>query len=432
MTMLARLWLCGLISVSVARSAELSALTAAARSILGVSQGVYVESADGTVLVSQAAAKPVHPASVSKVATTLALLRQFGCEHRFATLFAANGPIRDGTLEGDLIVESDGDPYFVDENALLVAERLHELGIERVAGTLRTRGALTFDWDADADGTRLRQTLAGRVPPSAWQVVQAAGMANSATSAASSAAAVLPAIQFGSVSAQIGETLPERPLIVHRSEPLLSLAKALNDYSNNIFKPFADAAGGAASVEAVARSAVPAAMRSEITLGDGAGTDPRNRLSPRAAVKLLRALDQELALAGHALFDVLPVAGIDDGTLHQRLDGPGESGRVVGKTGTYGDYGASALVGALATSDRGTVYFAILNHGVTVVEARRRQDRFVRALLAKLHTLPWNYEPDARPAVARATVLIVADCTNRQECDSGSRNWKDNNSRPVD
>jgi len=128
----------------------------------------------------------------------------------------------------------------------------------------------------------------------------------------------------------------------------------------------------------------------------------------------------------------LPVAGIDDGTLHQRLDGPGESGRVVGKTGTYGDYGASALVGALATSDRGTVYFAILNHGVTVVEARRRQDRFVRALLAKLHTLPWNYEPDARPAVARATVLIVADCTNRQECDSGSRNWKDNNSRPVD
>jgi len=48
---------------------------------------------------------------------------------------------------------------------------------------------------------------------------------------------------------------------------------------------------------------------------------------------------------------------------------------VVGKTGTFGDYGASALVGAISTSDQGTVYFAILNHGVPVPEARRRQDR---------------------------------------------------------
>ena len=65
---------------------------------------------------------------------------------------------------------------------------------------------------------------------------------------------------------------------------------------------------------------------------------------------------------------------------------PEEAGRVVGKTGTFGDYGASALIGAIPTTDRGTVYFAILNHGVPVAEARRRQDRFLRALLARLST----------------------------------------------
>ena len=80
----------------------------------------------------------------------------------------------------------------------------------------------------------------------------------------------------------------------------------------------------------------------------------------------------------------------------------------MGKTGTYGDYGASALIGAIATSDRGTVYFAILNHNVPVPEARRRQDRFVRALLAHFRTVPWNYIPDARPAVARASALVMA------------------------
>ena len=70
--------------------------------------------------------------------------------------------------------------------------------------------------------------------------------------------------------------------------------------------------------------------------------------------------------------------------------------------------GASALIGAIATSDRGTIYFAILNHGVPVSDARRRQDRFVRALLAHYHTVPWDYVHDVRPAVARATAVIVA------------------------
>ena len=81
---------------------------------------------------------------------------------------------------------------------------------------------------------------------------------------------------------------------------------------------------------------------------------------------------------------------------------------MVGKSGTFGDYGASALIGAIPTSDLGTVYFAILNHGVPVPEARRRQDRFLRALLGKLHSLPWNYQPDPRPAVARAQALLAA------------------------
>ena len=167
----------------------------------------------------------------------------------------------------------------------------------------------------------------------------------------------------------------------------------------------ADAAGGAAAVESVARSLVPAAMRSEITLGDGAGTDPRNRLSPRAAVKLLRALEQELAVTGHGLVDILPVAGVDEGTLRDRLNAPEETGRVVGKTGTFGDYGASALIGAICTSERGMVYFAILNHGIPVPEARRRQDRFVRALLMRLPGVTWRYQLDTRPAVARSEVL---------------------------
>ena len=375
---------------------------------------MYVEAADGKVLLAQAAAQPVHPASVSKVPTTLALLRKLGPEHRFVTTFATSGQVIDGTLQGDLLVEGGGDPSLVDEDALLVADRLLELGISKVAGNLRLRGTLTFDWQNDADGSRLRRALSGSISPGALATVRAWELENPAGSAPNPGSLKPQGIRFepvvtppgsDSVKPQATGLLKERLLIIHRSQPLLALAKSLNDYSNNIFKPLADEAGGAASVETLARSVVPAAMRGEITLGDGAGTDPMNRLSPRVTVNLLRALDKELHATGHALFDILPVAGIDEGTLRHRLDGPDEAGRVVGKTGTFGDYGASALVGAISTTDQGTVYFAILNHGVPVPEARRRQDRFVRALLAHLHSVPWNYQRDVRPAIARAEVL---------------------------
>jgi serine-type D-Ala-D-Ala carboxypeptidase/endopeptidase (penicillin-binding protein 4) len=390
---------------SLACGGELHGLAAAARAV-GTDQGVYVEAADGTVLVAQAAARAVHPASVSKVAASLALLRRFGPDHRLATTVATRGHILDGTLYGDLLVDSSGDPSLVDEDALLIAARLNALGIRSVAGTLRPQGPLIFDWQTDADAARLRGALAGMTSPSAWAVVHAF---ESGGSEAASLPSARPMVQFSQAAvrptlaaAPGAESLSEvRVLLTRRSQPLLALAKSLNDYSNNIIDPLADLAGGPAAVESVARSVLPEDMRAEIVLGDAAGTDPRNRLSPRAAVRLLRALERELQASGHNLFDILPVAGIDQGTLHDRLNGADEAGRVVGKTGTFGSYGASALIGAIATRDRGTVYFAILDHDLPVPQARHRQDHFVASLLRALHALPWRYQPDPRPAIAR-------------------------------
>jgi D-alanyl-D-alanine carboxypeptidase len=458
--LIAPLAVLGLLSAPLRSSAEPQSLAAAARSILGADQGVYVEAADGTVLLAQAAATPVHPASVSKVPTTLALLRKLGHEHRFTTTFTAKGRVIDGTLYGDLLVASDGDPSLVDEDALLVAGRLRQSGINRVSGNLRVTAPLTFDWKTDSDGASLRRALSGQTPPAALAAVRAS-LAGIAATSSTNGSLVPLAIRFGTgttttpatVSAtptaaaatrtatvtagptaaatpiatatttattitpalsapyarvqQAMDLTGERPLLVHRSQPLLPLVKSLNDYSNNIFAPFAEAAGGAAAVQALARSVVPEEMRSEITLGDGAGADPTNRLSPRAAVKLLRVLEQELAKSGHALYDILPVAGVDDGTLHDRLNGPAEAGHVLGKTGTFGDYGASALIGAIRTTNHGTVYFAILDHNVPVPQARRRQDHFVRYLLTQFHTIPWDYQRDPSPAITRAEVAIM-------------------------
>jgi D-alanyl-D-alanine carboxypeptidase/D-alanyl-D-alanine-endopeptidase (penicillin-binding protein 4) len=383
--------------VSAPLRAAAADLAAQARMLVGADQGVYVEAADGSVLVAQAAERAVHPASVSMVPTTLALLRKLGADHRFATRFAASGPLQDGVLQGDLLVEGSGDPFFVDENALLVLMALRDQGVRRVAGDVAVRGPFLFNWESAGAAGRLQQALAGRIPAPTWSAVRAAETARSDVPAKQ------PSLAFG--DAKLAGAAAPALLATHRSQPLVPLVKALNGYSNNIFAPFADAAGGIAAVQAVARESVPPALRDEIVLGDGAGASPRNRLSPRAAVALLRALGDELAKSRHTLADVLPVAGIDEGTLRHRFDGPGERGHVVGKTGTYGDYGASALAGALRTRDRGVVYFAILNHNVPIDVARKRQDAFVRALLASQDTDAWPYQRDEAPAFTRAEVV---------------------------
>lgn len=384
-------------------SATLRELAEQARSILGPGQGVYVEAADGTVLVAQDASTPVHPASVSKVASTLAMLRKLGPDHRFVTTFATSGRRVGDTIYGDLVVEGDGDPSLVDEDALLVAERLRESGIDRIAGDVRLQGPVTFDWQTAPDATALRDALEGEARPSAWLALQQLGLDDAPAGAVTG-----PGIQFAPAAAPaVSGDAAIRPLVVHRSEPLVSMLKSLNDYSNNIFARFVSDIGGVDVVQSLARSVLPPAMSSEITLGDAAGENPRNRMSPRAAVKILRALEQQLATCGRTLVDVLPVAGVDKGTLYKRLNGP-YAGRVVGKTGTYDSYGASALIGAISTPELGHVYFAILDHGIPAVKARPRQDRFVRVLLSLLHGVPWGYEPETLPAFARAEVVALA------------------------
>jgi D-alanyl-D-alanine carboxypeptidase/D-alanyl-D-alanine-endopeptidase (penicillin-binding protein 4) len=382
---------------AAAPAARAASLSDAARTLVGAGQGVHVEAEDGSVLVSQAADRAVHPASISKLPTTLALLRTLGAEHRFATRLHARGVLANGVLEGDLVVDAAGDPFFVDENALLVLLRLREVGLRSVSGDLRLRGSLLFDWQEAGAAARLRGVLEGKAPAAAWRAVQGATRAP---------AGAPPGLVFrrGAAASGAAETL----LLTHRSEPLVPLLKALNGYSNNVFAWLAGAAGGIAKVEALARASVPAPLRAEIVLGDGAGLDRRNRLSPRAAVALLRALHQEVTLAGVGLAELLPVAGVDPGTLLHRLDRPGERGSVVAKTGTYGDYGACALAGALRTRTRGVVYFAILNHRVPIAEARRRQDAFVRALLAELGAEPWPYLRDPAPAFTRAEIQTAA------------------------
>jgi D-alanyl-D-alanine carboxypeptidase len=82
------------------------------------------------------------------------------------------------------------------------------------------------------------------------------------------------------------------------------------------------------------------------------------------------------------LSDILPVAGVDPGTLEDRYTDPLERGSVIAKTGTLvrTDGGASSLVGQMKTKSGRVILFVIMNQRGNVVRFRQNQDEIVAAI----------------------------------------------------
>ena len=173
---------------------------------------------------------------------------------------------------------------------------------------------------------------------------------------------------------------------------------------------------------------MPPALRDEIVIANAAGAGTENRISPRAAVALINALaararpprprpHRRAAGLGHrprhaprvACSPPRPVAASSSAR-------PAPTARE----------GASALAGALRTTRFGIVTFAVLNHGVPVPEARRRQDAFVTKLAAATGAEPWRYPDAAVPAFNEAEVHSFGRIRPRalgasRQCSDGPR-----------
>ncbi|MGH9935755.1 MAG: D-alanyl-D-alanine carboxypeptidase, partial [Blastocatellia bacterium] len=106
--------------------------------------GVYIETLEGGEPVAMMNEDTAfNPASVIKLATTLAALNKLGPNHRFHTDLLANGELdeKTGELNGDLILFSGRDPSFSIADAKRAGEALRKFGVRRVNGSLVVIGA---------------------------------------------------------------------------------------------------------------------------------------------------------------------------------------------------------------------------------------------------------------------------------------------------
>jgi len=117
------------------------ALIDAAR--LGGRVGFLVaDAASGNVLEAHQAEQATPPASVVKALTSAYALETLGASHRFQTRLVATGPIRNGQLQGDLILVGGGDPVLASDGLGDMAIRLRDMGLRSITGRFIVHGAL--------------------------------------------------------------------------------------------------------------------------------------------------------------------------------------------------------------------------------------------------------------------------------------------------
>jgi len=175
----------------------------------------------------------------------------------------------------------------------------------------------------------------------------------------------------------------------HESLSLRDILFYQNAHSvNQIAERLGEAVGGPAGVQQFLVKDVGLSPK-DISISHTSGLD-FNRITARATVMLFRALVLWLNLNNMQPQDVLPVAGVDAGTLARRFTGEEYRGAIIGKTGTLPatDGGVSTLAGIAYTRDHGPVLFAIFNTKGSVSTYRKLQDQLLKGFIIESGGIP--------------------------------------------
>ena len=339
--------------------------------------GLLVESLDGNVVIESNADSAFNPASNVKLATAYAVLKTFGPDFRFMTNVFTDGTVdmATGTLTGNVYV-SGKDPIFGYQHAISLANELNKLGIRSVTGDLIVTDSFVMNYSGSSllSGQTLLNTLDASKRPAAATNTWLSYLSYSGKFGK------VPGVPSVSITgAAYMQPMPSnlKLLFTHESAPMREILKATLCYSNNFLaERFGDMLGGPYAVARIVQlngNIQPAEFSIQTSSGLG-----YNRVTPNAMMQLLRNLRSELARYKMTFADIMPVAGVDKGTLERRFDTDFSSGSVVGKTGTLGqtDAGVSSLSGELSTRN-GKYLFVIFNQRGSVARFRTFQNYFV-------------------------------------------------------
>lgn len=119
----------------------------------------YIENSEAHLLFDLNSERSFLPASLTKIASAAAFLEKFPRGHVFKTQLLTNGTIKEGKLEGDLILKGGGDPAFVSENMWFLVNEFLRSEVQVVSGNIVVDSS-RFDeekFDAGRESVRVQR-----------------------------------------------------------------------------------------------------------------------------------------------------------------------------------------------------------------------------------------------------------------------------------
>jgi serine-type D-Ala-D-Ala carboxypeptidase/endopeptidase (penicillin-binding protein 4) len=339
--------------------------------------------------------RQVIPASLTKILTVWHALNKLGDDYRFETEIFANGKIKDGVLEGDLILKGAGDPFFTNAMLMNMAIKLKNKGITKVKGRflydqstlpvipmISTIGlgdqtynpgvsalSLEFNrftvWRGNhtipplhslkvmklrekfTPGRRFKE-LDGDSSMEVWGLSE-----NEKYQLLEEVPIRKPALIFAEtfrmIAAKTGVELPKavegkasgKKIVTQFSQPLSLLSKSIMEYSNNLMAELILLASTKAHpLEPAAKEMQEVLTKkfnflSSINLKNGSGLDSQNRMTPKALTAFL-AENFPKEFGETAYPSLFSISG-QSGWMLRRLNDPEMSYNVWAKTGSL-DY----------------------------------------------------------------------------------------------
>jgi D-alanyl-D-alanine carboxypeptidase/D-alanyl-D-alanine-endopeptidase (penicillin-binding protein 4) len=339
---------------------------------------VLIESLDGAqVFAAHNADITYNPASLVKLTTSLAALRQLGKDFRFETRVYVDGTIDNaGVLRGRLLI-AGGDPTFGDIAAGMIAKKLEERGIKRVPEEIVVSPDFTFNYSEKPEESAERLARVMKLSPKKFSVADAP---------------------------------TTHPTFILRSYPLREILLYMNAHSSNfVAERLGGLVGGPEGVRRFLLNELQLPAE-QVSLSTTSGLE-QNRMTARGLLKVIRALNAEANRQGMKLEDIMAVASDDWGTLRRRLVGTPLEGAAVGKTGTlvHDDGGMSSLGGIVYTQKTGAVCFVIFNQGSTVAENKQMTDQLLVEIILANDLPAVIPKPEERRHMLERTDLVIEE-----------------------
>lgn len=319
------------------------------KGITGDRSAMLVVSLDGgEELLSVNSRLPLIPASIMKCVTTQSLLNIVNPEYRFSTRVFITGKVKDGVLNGNLLVEGSGDPSLNSRHVADIGDICVEIGDGlQKRGVKEIRGRIIVD-ESVWDGPSYPPSWASGDLPHAYGT--ASHGLNFEDNASGSRSVKNPAAVFeGRMRAALklrGITLSEttvddecfEQLLDHRSVPIDEIMRSCmmrsdNQYAEALFRTFAVENGRKGSLEEAAGQETrlwkkDKAPMQGVNIVDGSGLSRHNRVTADFMAHVLRQGSSDPYYASF-----FPLAG-QEGTLKRFLSGTPLEGYVALKTGS--------------------------------------------------------------------------------------------------